>query len=283
MPIPASFLKDGFVAGRQARPRMKLKNGLLYHPLLIGTEGETDTGKTEFILSGPGPGMVICLDRAFDPLFDNPNPPISRRDDFAFKAVSVALNMMATQPVYEEYFKKTRELFYAALKNPDALTVGVDGDSDFWELQRLAAFGKLANVWPQTRYSDVYAAKRAMISRAWDSGKTVIATNKIKDEYITVMDPKTGLPKKDDSGMELRQKTGNKERQGFPDQSYLWNIQLRHLREPLKSGGHKYGIRILKCKADSSMEGMELWGSDCNYAGLVQTVYPHINPKEFGI
>ena len=44
-------------------------------------------------------------------------------------------------------------------------------------------FGKLTAIYPPTKYSPAYAAKRAIIARAYDSGKIVIATNKLKDEY----------------------------------------------------------------------------------------------------
>jgi len=291
MSLPTSFLRDGFQPAAQARVRMKLPNGRFLKPLLIGTEGETNTGKSEFILSCPGPGIFIALDRGFDGLLDNPNPPKERKSDqFAFKVIKVPLNTGPTaKGMYEDYFRETRSTFYKALDNTDAVTVAIDGDSDFWELQRLAEFGKLANVWPQTKYGDVYAGRRAMTARAWDSGKIVIGTNKIRDEYLTVTDS-AGQPMKERDGSDTKRKTGNKVRQGFPDQDYLWQIQLRHFYNPPRINGitHKevpgtFGIRLLKCKHNRSLEGMELIGDDCNFRGLVSAIYPEVDMKEWSL
>ena len=231
MPLPASFIREGFVTGSNARTRMKLKNGRLLKPLMIGTEGETNMGKSEFILSCPGPGLVIAVDRGFDGMLDNPNPPSTRRDDFAWKVCPAPMQFTVAHEEYKRYFDNLRTEFYKALANPDALTVGMDGDSDFWELQKLAAFGKIANVWPQTKYGDVYAIRRAITARAYDSGKIVVATNKIRDEYVKVVGA-DGLVEKEFDGTDKTEKSGKKIRQGFPDQDYLWQIQLRHLQRP---------------------------------------------------
>ncbi len=158
------------------------------------------------------------------------------------------------------------------------MTVGLDGDSDSWELQRLAEFGKLTQV-PEHLYSNVNAARRAMIARAFDSGKNYIATNKLKREYE---DNKEGVLGTD--GKLKQVWTGEYTRQGFRDQNYLWQIQLRHMSKPSyfneivkKQIPTQYGIRILKCKANSELVGTELWGPDCTFAGLVQTVYPKVS------
>jgi len=291
MSLPNSFLREGFIPAKQARVRRRLPNGKFLKPLLIGTEGETNTGKTEFILSCPGPGIMLALDRNFDGMLDNPNPPADRHvDDWAIKVIQEPLNTTATQKVYGSYFTTTRQAFYDALDNPDSVSIAIDCDSDFWELQRLTDFGKLANVWPQTRYGDTYAAKRAMIARAWDSGKIVIGTNKVRDEFETVYKP-DGTPEMESDGKtERRRKTGNKTRQGFPDTDYLWQIQLRHLFRPAsvnKVTGSEYpqawGIRIIKCKPNPQLQGEELWGEDCCFRGLVELVYPNVSMEEWNL
>lgn len=303
MSLPASFLRDGFQPAAKARSRMKLPDGRLLKPILIGTEGESDTGKTEFLFSCPGPGIIIALERGHEGMLDNPNPPAARRlDDFAIKAIPLPASTTAKQPQYLEYFQLARSEYYKALANLDAVVVAVDGDSDFWEIQRLGEWGRLTGIFPQTKYGDVYAARRAMTARAYDSGKIVIGTNKVRDEYETVYGP-DGLPLKEQDGSEKKRKTGNKQRQGFPDQNYLWQIQIRHLYRPatridlntlppaerlkaMRNGGgiqpKQWGIRILKCKINKDLEGDELWGDQCNFAGLVQHVFPHVPLREWG-
>lgn len=260
MPLPASFAKDGFYPAAQARGKVR--------HLLVGTDGWSGTGKTEFACSAPGPGIVLCLDRDFESMLDNPNPPGSRQDNYAFKTIKVPLaTQLPTNRDYLAYWQEFYAYYKKALDNPDCRTVVIDGDSDSWELQRLAEFGKLTQV-PPILYTQVNAARRAMIARAWDSGKIVICTNKLKEGYESKMDS---------ANREVRTKTGRDERQGFNDQDYLFQMQLRHFH---RDG--KFGVKIVKCKADTTLVGMELVGEDCNFAALVQVVYPQVPLEEWG-
>lgn len=283
MTLPASFTRAGFVTPHQAA-----MGGRKFRRLMISTEGLTNTGKTEFLLSCPGPGLVICLDRNFDATLDNPNPPISRRDDFAFKVVQAPLNQSAGD--FGAAWKLFKEDVYRAIEVPEARTVCIDGDSDSWELQRLAEHGKLTGVFPATRYTGVYAARRAFIRKLWDSGKIIVATNKLKKEYKVVTDDEgKPLPDPNNPAESKREATGEWERQGFPDTQYLWHLHLRHLYQPAgpdpkgRQRSAMWGIRVLSCKANPEADGYELWGADCCFRGLVEVCYPNVNPKEWGL
>jgi hypothetical protein len=266
MSLPASFHTDGFVT-----PKPKLRR------LMIGAEGSPDTGKTEFASSAPGPGIVLCLDRGYEGMLDNRTPPPTRNPDFVYVPIHVPLATSAAQPVFLEYWKSFYSQYSKALANKDARTLVLDGDSDSWELQRLAEFGKLVQV-PPILYQSVNAARRAMIAKAYDSGKIIIATNKLKKVYRTKFLP-TGLPATDNSGKEIREWDGKSwERQGFEDQDYLWQVQIKHLYDEKK----KWGIRILKCKVDKELNGMELWGGECNFQTLVQVIYPNVPLSDWG-
>lgn len=290
MNIPKSFFIDGFRPPGIARARRASKSGRPLKGLLIGSDGEPNTGKTEFILSAPGPGLVIVVDRGFDAMLDNPNPPPTRRDDFCFAVIQAPIaTQLGSDKLYKPYWQSFYEMYMKALANADAVTVGVDGDSDTWELQRLAEFGKLTQI-PSIMYTNVNAARRAMYNRAWDSGKIIIATNKITPEYIEEKDDK-GNPILDNSGKPKRKRSGEQVRQGFADQEYLWQIQLRHLYQPATTRqlGSKtievpqqWGIRIMMCKANKGLEGQELWGSECNFKSLVQLVYKNVPLEDWG-
>lgn len=291
MPLPPSFAQQGFKTAALARTRMRLRSGKLLKPLMIATEGESDSGKTEFMLTCPSPGIIICLDRGFSGCVDNPRPPETRGDldSFAFKVIEVPLEGTRTQPQYAQYWSSYRDDLYRAADNKDAVMVGIDGDSDSWELQRLAEFGKLTQIFPQTRYHAPYASRRALLARLWDSGKIIIGTNKVKDEYEDIVDAQ-GKPVLDDQGEKKRQRTGRKEAQGFPDQEYLWQIRLRHLYAPpalnkatKKMMPAKWGFKILKCKHDKAHEGEELWGESATFRGLVELVYPEVPMAEWGL
>jgi hypothetical protein len=259
--IPASFTRDGFVLPNQLR-KGKFKR------LLIGSDGWPDTGKTEFACSAPGPGLVLCLDRGQEAMLDNTHPPATRRNDFAFKIIKVPVATQMKQHDYLTHWQTFFGEYVSALDNPDARTVVVDGDSDSWELQRLAEFGRLTGNLP-IQHTGANAARRAYIARAFDSGKIVIMTNKLKKGYKSqVVD-----------GKEIQVETGKEERQGFRDQDYLYQLQLRHLYDATKA---QWGVRITKCKVDMGLVGFELFGDDCNFQSLVQVVYPNVPLSEWG-
>lgn len=277
MALPRSFALDGFTTLAATK----------YKRLLIGTEGQTDTGKSEFSLSAPGPGIMLVLDRMIDGMLDNPTPPKTRRNDYAHVVIPCPLVGTEKQENYVTYWVSFRETFYKALKNPDCRTVIIDGDSDSWELQRLAEFGKLQQV-PSIMYTAVNASRRAMIARAWDSGKIIIATNKIKDTYVDELDAHGNVVKGND-GKPRRVKSGLQEAQGFGDTDYLWHIRLKHLYKPARLNPvsnkwepAQWGIRILKCKANTQLVDCELWGDECNFQTLVQLVYPQVPLSQWG-
>ncbi len=269
--IPKSFLAAGF---KPAEDRRR------YRRLLIGTDGLSDSGKTEFIASCPGPGVVLCLDRGYDAMLENTNPPKERHSNFAYKDILIPHTSQSNDPdFYKKYWKDFYAQWRAALDLPEALTVGLDGDSDSWELQQLAEFGKVTQVPPLAR-TGVNAARRVMINRAYDANKIVVLTNKCKPEYkkVTV------------DGQEKEVDTGNVVPQGFRDRDYLVKIWLHHMVKPAhyneKLGVEvpiQYGIRIDKCKKDPSLIGAELWGDDCNFRGLVSLVYPEVPISEWGL
>lgn len=278
MALPLSLTKAGYGPLESLRAAKRRR-------LLIGTEGLSDTGKTEFMLTAPGPGAIVVLDRGVDAIADNPKPPPTRRPDFGFKVISIPTATQSSTPAfYAEYWMAFLKEYLEILKNLDVRMVGIDGDSDSWELQRLAEFGKLANVWPQTKYGDVYAARRAMINRAWDSGKIVIATNKVKELWKPILDSQ-GKEILESNGEPKREPSGEWRSQGFPDTDYLWQIRLRHehrVRVVKGEPRHEWGIRILKCKANMELVGEELWGGDATFLGLVSLCYPQVDPKEWG-
>jgi hypothetical protein len=283
--IPPSFVKDGFQPMSLARSRRFLP-GLKRPGIMIGTEGETNTGKTEFSLSAPGPGILLAVDRMIDGVLDNATPPKSRNPEFYIKEIPFPKATMAED--FKKAWEDYRVALMTAIGNPDARTVVIDGDSDSWEIQRLAAFNGQYSLIAPIRYTDVNAARRALISRLYDSGKIIIATNKLRREYGVVKDA-DGNPVIYE-GKEKRAETGRLVRQGFEDQNFAWGVQLRHLYRPPKTNvitGREipqgWGVKVLKCKANPSLIDMELWEDECNFASLIQKIYPHVELKEWGL
>lgn len=268
MSLPLSFAKMNFTTGEKLRPRRRI---------MIGQDGPAGSGKSEFALSAPGPGMALCLDRGIDSVLDNDEPPATRQPDWGFHLVQVPKATQGSQALYLEYWKKFYNIYLDVLNNPDCRSVFVDGDSDSWELQRLAEFGRLTKI-PSILYDNVNAARKAMYSRAHDSGKIVLASNKVRKKYVTKFKD-DGTPEISEQGKEVRIWSGEYERQGFGDMEYLWNIQIRHHYDESKG---VFGIKILMCKNKRSLEGYEMWGDECNFQSLVQAAYPNVTLAEWG-
>ena len=272
--------------------------------LMIGTDGWTNTGKTEFALSAPGPKVIIPIDCSYDSILDNPYPPKSRRlDDATFDDIKIPMNHTLKQEQYKEYFVAFRKRLYVLLEVPEIRTIIIDGDSDSYELQLLAEYGRTSQIHPM-QYPLSDGPRRAMVKRCWESKKIIIATSKLKDKYENSIDEATGKPLLDDKGKNVQHRVpGEYKRQGFRDQDYLWQIQIRHLYKPpepidlsamkpldrlraAREGKNKtepqWGLRIMKCKSNTRLEGDELWGDDCNFKSLVQYIYPQVPLTEWG-
>lgn len=272
MTLPASFRQY-----QQPTPR--------YRGILIGVEGAANTGKTEFCWSAPGPAIHIAMDRGHRSALENQSPPASRTlqdgESVLIRTVNVPLNMDTTQPqalaIWQTFVK---EHYIWSLENRDARTVILDGDTDSWDLQFLAEFGRTNQI-AQLNRAPLKAVKRALIARAYDSGKVFLSTSKLKQKWETVYDAKGDpVPDPQKVGQHQRAWDGESyERQGFNEYEYLYEIQLRTLYDPAEK---RWGLRLLMVKANRDLEGMEMWGEECNLPVLLQTVYPHIDLAEWG-
>ena len=274
-PLPASLTKGIYKTVQQFLPKRRR--------LMIGTEGPSESGKTRFMLTCPGPVVILAVDRGVEGCLEVNND----RDDvavipFMVPRASVTDVTKSMQDLnnteYVNAWRDLRSKYYQALDNVDARTVCLDGDTDSWELQRLAAFGKLKSV-PSLMYADVYMARKSLISHAYDSGKVVVHSHMVREGWRDQTDA-NGEPIKDDSGKTLRERSGEYERQGYDDTEYLWHVQLRHVIE-FKDDGPHWGITILDCKQKMELVGTTLWDEQCNFAGLVELMYPDVSAEEW--
>jgi len=214
-------------------------------------------------------------------LLSDSKHPQDNSANFAFNITAPpnpAMNL--SKESYGEYWATFYKSYRAALDNADARTVILDGDSDSWEVQRLAEFGKLAQV-PQNLYTNVNAARRLMYARAYESGKIFIATSRVRKIYATKFGP-DGKPELNNQGNEIRLWTGEYERTGFSDQNYLWQVHAQTLYDEERPDGQKYGCRIAMCKFNRGIEGMQLWGDECSFRGIVETIFPDVPMTEWG-
>jgi hypothetical protein len=127
----------------------------------------------------------------------------------------------------------------------------------------------------------VNAARRALYAKCYDSRKIVIATNKVKKQYIDKVD-EHGRPVMGADGKPESIWTGEYERQGFRDQTYVWAVELRCLYEADKRGNLRHGVQVISCKANMRMRGVTFWGDECNFESVMSALYPHVSREEWG-
>lgn len=268
MALPKSFLEAGFVSAQKLRgPRR----------LMLGIDGPPDSGKTEFAWSAPGPIVHLGIDRGHEGALDNPAPPPARREDIGFFIVKTPVALLKQEryvEMWQAYLTKLKE----AVVIPEARTVVIDGDSDSWELQRLAEFGKLTQV-PSIMYTAVNNTRRMLYSRLFDTGKNIIATSKVKKTYADVLNA-DGTVALMNNGEAKRAWDGGYESQGFNDQGYVWQIRLMMVYD---EEAKEFTATITKCKQNKDLEGFVLRGAECNFSGLVQTVFPDVPLSEWGL
>lgn len=264
--LPASFASDGFkTAPELFKGRRRV---------LISSAGLPNTGKTTFALTAPGPLLGVQLD---DGLEGKTMSQVPIPSNAAFKLIS-----KGDKEKYLDLWNRFKqEGVYTALDNEDCRTVLIDGDSDSWEVQRMAEFGQLQSV-PPFKYTAVNNARRQYLRRIARSNKIVIATSKIKPEYVDLLDA-NGNPVMGGDGKPMQERSGRFEKQGFKDNGHTFQIGLVHLFRVNPEVGAQWGIRIEDCKPNMDMVGYELWGDECNFAGLVEVVFPQIPLSEWGL
>jgi len=287
MPLPSSFKAIGAGTLDEARIRRRIPGGT--RPgVLVKTFGPTNSGKTEFALSCPDPGIHLMVDKQSDAVWDNSNPPEARRPEWGMVDYQIPMPTQAGdyKEAWKDYYTKLNQCW----TNPDARTLVIDGDAETWDLQLLADHGKVTQIMPIAR-TGTNAARRALLSRLYFSGKVVVCTHRVKPEYETVIDSSTGKPSMDKQGNEVRRDTGRTICAGFNDDNYLWHFVIEHFEVPpseelvpvqigkitvqrKKVVPMTWGLRIIKCKANPSLQGTELIGDECNFPSLVQLAYP---------
>lgn len=282
--LPASF--SSYVSNAK-KPK--------FRRLMIGTQGGPNTGKSEFIMSAPGPGINVCLDYGYEAMTENPEPPEARQGNILCVPYFLTPNMgSADVKQYATEWTNFQDFYLRTLNDDESITSGLDGGTELYETLRLAVFERLEQV-PQIRYTQVNALMKAFCNLQFKSGKNIIQTHKMKKKYIVKLDV-FGKPVMDSTGKSERVDSGEFERQGFDDHEYLWMVQLEHKYQPgtektIQSGmlkgkvqktPGKFGFEILRCKINKNLEGTSLWGSDANFQGLVKAMYPNVPLAEWG-
>jgi hypothetical protein len=200
---------------------------------------------------------------------------------------------------YTTYLKALREpVCKRGGKYLMARTVVVDTGSEQWELLRLAQFGKLVQV-PTFKYREVNSIMRDMVRQALDSDVNVIFLHKLDNEWV-----KGG---RDKDGNEKQIKSGVKLVKGFDEMAHLVQANMFCYRAPMADtqpaewkvkvglgeadtwtaeprapkGDLGFRARIINCRHNPKLEGMELCDEAVDFRMLAQMIVPGTTPADW--
>jgi len=195
--------------------------------LTVCSYGHEKRGKTFWALSAPGPIAVISSDAGTESavrqwqragkeilLFQHTVPPVGLKID-----------------AYEKAWDAVAGALYEAMTSKQFRSIVIDTATEFWELLRLARFGRLAKVMPHN-YGPVNAEFRALLNKAAASGKNSIWIHKVKKVYKTNKD-----------GVDSW--TGEWERAGFADFGYIVDLVVKHITVKLEGGGVEFQTHVV--------------------------------------
>jgi hypothetical protein len=250
MNIPASFKKDGFEVVEPDYPKR----------LLLATDGLERTGKTDFALDTPGPIIYIGLDMGHEGVIEKH----AKKRVIAKKYHYVP--PVSNQTAYLEIWKRVLADIQKAAANRDARTTILDTGTDIWELLRLAEFGQLSPAADIKRaYQPLNQMYKSIIRAFYGTSQNLIVIHKCSKEY---KDEKVSTNK----GVQVVSKwTGEYERAGFKESGYLIQANIRHMYD---QANRQFGIKVIDCRQNMDIAGLELWGDDARFSVLAQYVFP---------
>jgi hypothetical protein len=233
--------------------------------LILNVEGQEKEGKTHFSLTAPGPIALIDMDTGLEGVVSK---------FLKEKKIYVAsFNYRdATNPdEWQAEWKKLKTCVLDALSSKNIRSLVWDSCTEGWEMMRMAAFGKLAQVKPH-HYAPVNAEFRDLLRKGYDSNKNLILIHKQKKSYV---DEKW---------------TGGYERAGFSDIGYAvqaniisWRItsldeQYGKKRDDEYKG---FGLTVRDCRQVPELASLEILEPLNTFPQLAQMVFPESDESDW--
>jgi len=241
--------------------------------LIINVQGQEKEGKTHFALTAPGPIALIDMDTGLEGV-------VSKFLKKNKKIYVAKFNYRdATNPdEWQSEWKKLKACVLDALISKSIRSLVWDSCTEGWEMMRMAAFGKLAQVKPH-HYAPVNAEFRDLLRKGYDSNKNLILIHKQKKSYV---DEKWN---------------GEYERAGFSDIGYAvqaniisWRVTVLDEKYGKKREDEYkgFGITIIDCRQIPELAGTELLDlteqglpAMNNFPYLASQVFPNTDPDDW--
>jgi|SRR5581483_4087082 len=243
-----AIITDGSIPGTSS----KLVNMPPRRRLIVSISGKPKEGKTHFSLTAPGPIAIQNIDDGLEGVAEK---FISDKEIHEAKyAIGLPMKQSECQKVYDQLIND----YKAFLGSSHIRTIVHDTSTELWEIIRMNRLGKLAQVLPHN-YAPANADFREMIRLAYQSDANLILLGKSKKEYIN------------------EQFSGKYIRAGFSDLEFL--VQVVGDMSKLSDG--RFKLTVKSCRQNTSLEGKDFVGDDCNFLSLAKAVYPSSTTEEW--
>lgn len=270
-PRVVSLDQAGFVA----------PNSAIIPRLTVCTTAGEKLGKTHWAMTAPGPIAVISSDTGTREVVERFIRETGKRIVLCQLTAATALLEAKRGDQGTGEWQRAKDAIYSVVADPSIRTLVIDTATEIWELCRLSAFGKLAQVKPQ-HYAIPNGEFRNLLKYCYEAraGLNAIWIHKHKKEY-------KGNVKDDSSNW-----TGKYERSGMADVPFLVDVvgvQYKRVERDDDNLSHLYfGMRIEDSRLRpeyvvgiefESEAGMAGGVDNCSFPALAQTVWPQTNAQ----
>lgn len=238
----------------------KIANEAPKRRLVIAVDGLDKEGKSNFLLTAPGPIAYQNFDTGTEGVIEKfQTSKIIHRADYKvkiLKGMSPEQAIGAAAPAWEQFVEDYKIALDQGIKGK-IKTIGWDTASENWEILRLARLGKLTQVMPH-HYTALNTEYRNLVREVFDTPLNMVLLHKLKPEW------------KDSTGSGKGNKTGNYERAGFGDMAFLVQINVICWRD---KDGH-FHVTVKNCRQNPAVAGLDLVDEMASFKWLAVNVYP---------
>ena len=213
--------------------------------LVMSLMGHQKTGKTHFSLEHtPRPVFYANIDLGTE--------GVTNKIDVAdVQEVIVRYEKGKQHQEYKKLWAEVEDLYNEALSHNSG-TLVIDSESQSWELQMLAEFGRTDQIMPRDR-GNLNSDKRAFINACLSSDMNIIFCSRLREVWID------------------NKATGTYERRGYNGLDYdcqvvAWSVK-RQAKDVMGNvvGDTEFGLQVMDSRLNPSMEGKTYWGPMCRF------------------
>jgi hypothetical protein len=238
--------------------------------LIWRSYGPQKSGKTHFALSAPGPIFIQSFDIGLEGVVEKviADGKDIRALEYPFNAEDYTSEKQTAEAA-NELWKQFVSDYVAALN--EARTIVWDTETEVWELLRYARLGAVSGA-PKD-YAVLNGEYRGLIRKAYGSGVNLGLIQKVKEKWVSKMDPTKGKL--------VPHNTGEMEPTGMKEVGFLVQTNLKHERVMDAGMNVEYQVTVEDVRHN---EGQAIVGQtfpNFSFTDLATTVFPESQPEDW--